>query len=275
MSQMAMRPTKRRFKIALIFMPLANIRPLLSLTSLPISVGLITDELARRLARSHDVIAYCARGEGRQKVEQFDGVEYRRISTWLDLRLLKSRKIIWFDRRLSKRQKIIRLIDLLGRRNEAQPFVGSAWWYRRFIGKVVADLSRKDCDIVHIVNMSQFVPVIRARLPKTRIVLHMYCQWLEQLDAAMIERRLNAADLVLGVSNSSLQACGDAFPHWHNAAAIFTTARISRSLPGLLASSQSPNSSCLSVGSLLKRASTSCLMLFVWCWRSTRTRISN
>jgi glycosyltransferase involved in cell wall biosynthesis len=50
-------------------------------------------------------------------------------------------------------------------------------------------------------NISQFVPVVRARLPKTRIVLHMECQWLEQLDAAVIERRINAADLVLGCSN--------------------------------------------------------------------------
>ena len=50
-------------------------------------------------------------------------------------------------------------------------------------------------------NIPQFIPIIRARLPKTRIVLHMHSQWLEQLDAARIERRINAADLVLGVSN--------------------------------------------------------------------------
>jgi glycosyltransferase involved in cell wall biosynthesis len=74
-------------------------------------------------------------------------------------------------------------------------------WYRHFIGEVIRDLSRQDCDIVHIVNYSQFVPIIRARLPMTRIVLHMHCQWLEQLDAAVIERRINAADLVLGCSN--------------------------------------------------------------------------
>ena len=32
-------------------------------------------------------------------------------------------------------------------------------------------------------------------------MLHMHCQWLERFDAAVIEQRINSADLVLGVSN--------------------------------------------------------------------------
>lgn len=152
------------------------------------SVDLATDELARRLARSHDVIAYCARGEGQPGVEKFDGVEYRRISTWL-------------DRQLLHRGKFMQLANLVGPRDAAQPLIGSSLWFRHFIGEVSSDLSREECDIVHIMNMSQFVPVIRARLPRARIVLHMACQWLEQLDAAVIERRLSAADLVLGCSD--------------------------------------------------------------------------
>ena len=185
---MGIRQSKRKLKIAIIFMPINEIRPPVSLTSLASSGDLVMDEIARRLARSHDVVAYCARGKGQQKVEQFDGVEYRRMSTWL-------------DRRLLHRRKIGRLIDLVGARNGPQPIFNSSLWYRHFIGEVVADLSPKGCDIVHIMNISQFVPVVRARLPKTRIVLHMHCQWLEQLDATVIERRINGADLVLGVSD--------------------------------------------------------------------------
>jgi hypothetical protein len=122
-------------------------------------------------------------------------------------------------------------------------------WYREFIGKVVADPSLQDCDIVHIANMSQFVPVVRARLPKTLMVLHMHCQWLEQLDAAVIERRINAADLVLGCSDFIAAGVRQRFPHWRNGAPIFSMARTSRSSPGPLASSQSPNSSCRPDGS--------------------------
>jgi glycosyltransferase involved in cell wall biosynthesis len=216
---MVIRRSRRKLKIAIVFMPINEIRPPVYLTSLASSGDLVMDEIARRLARSHDVIAYCALGKGQQRVERFDGVEYRRMSTWL-------------DRRLLHRQKVRRLIDRAGWRNGPQPLFNSSLWYRRFIAEVVADLSRLDCDIVHIMNISQFVPVVRARLPKTRIVLHMHCQWLEQLDAARIERRINAADLVLGVSNFIAAGVRRRFPllarrcrHVYNGADIALFAR--------------------------------------------------
>jgi glycosyltransferase involved in cell wall biosynthesis len=196
---MAIRPSKRKLKIAIIFMPINEIRPPVFATSLAASGDLVMDEMARRLARSHEVIAYCALGEGQQRVEQFDGVEYRRISTW-------------FDRQLLHREKLRRLIDPSGWRSEPQPLINSSLWYRHFIGQVIADLVSQDCDIVHIMNITQFVPIVRARLPKVRIVLHMHCQWLEQLDAAIIERRINAADLVLGVSNFIAAGARRRFP---------------------------------------------------------------
>src|SRR6516164_8139055 len=98
---MVIRQSKRDFKIAFIFLPINEIRPPVSQTGVANSVEFIADEIARRLARSHNVIAYCARGEGQQKVERFDGVEYRRVSTWL-------------DRRLLNRGKILRLADFVG-----------------------------------------------------------------------------------------------------------------------------------------------------------------
>jgi glycosyltransferase involved in cell wall biosynthesis len=180
---------KRRRRIAMIFMPVNEIRPPVSLTTYGSAGDLVMDEIARRLARSHDVIAYCARGEHQQKVEQCDGVEYRRVSTSIDR---------WF---FSRYQKIIRLIDRVYRRNALQPIFNSPLWYRQFIAEVTADPALQDCDIVHIMNLSQFAPIIRARVPKARIVLHMHCQWLEEFDGAVIERRIDAADLVLGVSN--------------------------------------------------------------------------
>ena len=96
---MAAEQAKRKLRIAFIFMPINEIRPPVSATSLAASGDLVMDEIARGLARSHKVIAYCALGEGQQRVEQCDGVEYRRISTWLDQRLLH-------------RQKLRRLIDI-------------------------------------------------------------------------------------------------------------------------------------------------------------------
>jgi glycosyltransferase involved in cell wall biosynthesis len=211
--------SRPKLRIAIIFMPINEIRPPVFLNSLASSGDLVMDEMARRLGRSHKVIVYCALGEGQQRVEHFEGVEYRRISTW-------------FDQKFLHRQKVRRLIDLVGFETAPQPLINSPLWYRHFIGEVIADASLLGCDIVHIMNISQFVPFIRARLPKTRVVLHMHCQWLEQLDAAVIERRLKAADLVLGVSNFIAAGVRRRFPslahrcsHVYNGADVALFAR--------------------------------------------------
>jgi glycosyltransferase involved in cell wall biosynthesis len=211
--------SKRKLKIALIFGPINEIWPPVSLNGMCVSGDLVTDEIARQLARSHDVIAYCALGEGQQKVERFDGVEYRRVSISLDR---------WF---LRLHRKFTRLIDLIGWQG-AQPIFTSGLWYRQFIGEIAADLSLQDCDVVHIINFLQFVPIIRARLSKARIVLHMHCQWLEQLDTELVEPRINAADLVLGCSNFIAEGARCRFPslaqrcgHVYNGADIALFAR--------------------------------------------------
>ncbi len=223
---MAISQSPPRLKIALIFMPVNEIRPPVSSTTYGSAGDLVMDEIARRLARSHDVIAYCARGEDQRKVEQCDGVEYRRMSTSIDR---------WF---FSRHQKIKRLIDLVYQRNALRPIFNSPLWYRQFIGEVTADPVLQDCDIVHIMNLSQFVPFIRARVPKARIVLHMHCQWLEEFDAAVIERRIDATDLVLGVSNFIAAGVQRRFPsfaqrcsHIYNGVDIALFARPAGVLP--------------------------------------------
>jgi glycosyltransferase involved in cell wall biosynthesis len=217
---MALSRSAPKLKIAIIFMPVNEVRPPVSLTTYGSAGDLVMDEIARRLARSHEVIAYCARGEDQQKVEHCEGVEYRRMSTSLDRRFF------------SHYRKIMRLLDLVYRRNALQPIFNSSLWYRQFIGEVTADPALQDCDIVHIMNLSQFVPFIRARVPKARIVLHMHCQWLEEFDAAVIERRIDAADLVLGVSNFIAAGVRRRFPsfaqrcsHSYNGADIALFAR--------------------------------------------------
>src|SRR5262245_21820029 len=177
--------SKRNLKIAFVHQPWSVIRPPVSLTGVADSIGLLTDEIARRTARSHDVIEYCPVVRGQRRAERFDGVEYRRAPVSIDHTIFR----------------IIRQLDRSGLRKERQPFFSSALCYRQYIGEIIGDLARQNCDIVHVHNFSQFVPLVRARLPKTRIVLHMHCQWLEQLDAAVVERRIDAADLVLGCSS--------------------------------------------------------------------------
>jgi hypothetical protein len=74
----------RKLKIAFIRHPWSVIRPPVSVATVADSIGLIIDETARRLARSHDVIEYCRRGRSQEEIEQFDGVNYRRVRTLFD-----------------------------------------------------------------------------------------------------------------------------------------------------------------------------------------------
>ena len=65
--------------------------------------------------------------------------------------------------------------------------------------RVAKDIRRSGCDVVHVANLTQAIPVIRRLNPDVRIVLHMHCEWLVQLDERLIDRRLRKADLIVGV----------------------------------------------------------------------------
>jgi glycosyltransferase involved in cell wall biosynthesis len=181
-------------KIAFIHQPWSIIQPPVDTAD---SVALVTEQLARRLARRHKVFAYCRIGPGQPRVSEFAGVEYRHASVSLD------RWVKFGMQQLDRR----RLTDPL------RPFFSSPLCYRQFIGEVIEDLAGQDCDIVHIQNFSQFAPLIRARLPDIKIVLHMHCEWLNQLDGAAIERRLRHCDLVLGVSRYLAEKVRRRFGH--------------------------------------------------------------
>jgi spore coat protein SA len=72
------------------------------------------------------------------------------------------------------------------------------------------------CDVVHVMNYSQFVPVIRKLHPRCKISLHMQCEWLNQLDASLIERRLEQTDIIIGCSEYISRKITEKFPRYAN-----------------------------------------------------------
>ncbi|WP_428939004.1 glycosyltransferase family 4 protein [Fontivita pretiosa] len=217
------RITDGPMNLALIHQPWSVIEPPVNGAD---SVALLTDEIARRLAaRGHRTITYSRLGRGQKRLSHFQAVEYRRASVSIDR---------WI-------KLIMQELDRRGWRDPTRPFFSSAWCYRQFIGQVLRDLSRQarqqPLDVVHIHNFSQFVPLIRRVLPDACIVLQMHCEWLNQLDATMIQQRLEQADLVLGVSDFLAEKIRRRFPslahrcrHVYNGVAIerFATANTDR-----------------------------------------------
>ncbi len=144
------------------------------------SIGILTYEIARRLAITSDVTVYTA-GETRQE-SVHEGVQYKYIPVKLDRSVLK------------------RLEQIPGFYNSARPSFAFSLYYAAYALQIARDLKKHPCDVVHIHNLSQFAPIIRALNPDCKIVLHTHCEWLNQLNHKTLEQRLGAVDCVLSPS---------------------------------------------------------------------------
>jgi len=157
-------------------------------------------EVAHRLARHCDIIVYTRKNRHQKKVEYDQKVQYRRISVTAD-------------------EKFIRILSAVYRRlpkscNFRYPLFASSLYYLFYALQVAKDLKSQKCDIAHIQNFSQFVPIIRAFNPKIKIILHMSCEWLTQLDKKMIESRLKKVDLIVGCSEYITKKIRHRFPQF-------------------------------------------------------------
>lgn len=164
------------------------------------SIVIWTRQVARRLAAYADceVIVYTPTRHFtlRPKIEYEDGVTYYGVPlTTLDARLAV-------------------VVGKLGRRfgtHPSRPFIASIWYYLLYILLVTFDVRRRGCDVVHVLNYSQFVRVIRWLNPQVKILLNMRCEWLSQFDAGLMAPRVAAADRVIGCSHFVSQQAAHRF----------------------------------------------------------------
>ncbi len=189
---------EKKLKIGIVSQPFSTISP----TNRNGSVEIIIYELARRLAISCDVIVYAKKSHNEKESEYFQGVLYRRIKVSTDEKLSY---IMWSTTKRLLRYHTFR-----------RPFFSSSLYCLTYALQVARDLRSQKCDIVHIHNFSQLVPIIRALNPEIKIVLHMHCKWLTELNRAMIESRLRKVDLVVGVSNYITEEIRRCFPELAN-----------------------------------------------------------
>jgi len=157
------------------------------------SIPTWTYEVARRLAWNCDLIVYSRRGFSRQKVEVDQRIQYRSLLAW----------------------GVIKFINLFTKFDDVKrPLFASSLYNLMYALQVAKDLRQQQCDIVHIHNFSQFAPIIRAFNPKIKIVLHMHCEWLTQLDSTMIAKRLCQVDLIVGCSEYITNKVRKKFPQF-------------------------------------------------------------
>ena len=145
------------------------------------SIGLLTWELARRLSRSCQVVVCAPRFAQHAAHEQWEGVQFYRF---------RLRPDHWL---LDRPRGLSSPVD--GSRKD----VDSILYCPVYALRSANSLRAYGCDIIHIHNFSQFVPIARLFNRRAKIVLHMNCDWLAHLDRELIDRRLRYADAIIGL----------------------------------------------------------------------------
>jgi glycosyltransferase involved in cell wall biosynthesis len=163
------------------------------------SVSRVVQELSLRLARRYPLTVYSTRRAGDAVEEEAGGVHHVRLPAGTE-RAVLGEYYRW-------RNRIGRHLGLRERQ-----FAGSPGYFYSYIRRVARRAAQDGAQLVHLHDVSQFVPPLRAALPQTALVLQMHCEWLVELPPARVAQRLAHVDLVLGVSEHIVQQIQRALP---------------------------------------------------------------
>ena len=145
------------------------------------SVAIVNWELARCLARRHEVLVYAPRARGQAARERWGAIEIRRIP--------------FVARRFHKAVQL-----LAGRLRLGAPYFTSRLYYKEYFSQVARDLTASRPDVVHVPNQLQFAALFKRSLPGAKIVAHAHQDELAMLDLALLRRDLPDVDAVATVS---------------------------------------------------------------------------
>jgi glycosyltransferase involved in cell wall biosynthesis len=165
------------------------------------SVAIVNWELAKRLARSHEVTVYAPRAGGQASLESWKNIQIRRIP--------------FVAKRLHKALQL-----LAGRLKTNPPYINSPLYYREYFVQLAAELHRHPVDILHFPQQLQFAARFKRAMPRAKVVLHMHQDELAQLDYDLLRRQLANIDSVVTVSDFVTERARARFPE--HAGAIHT-----------------------------------------------------
>lgn len=161
------------------------------------SIGIWTYKVAPYLAMDHPVTVFGQRPPNPLFRIGRDRVRYHFIPAIDSARALCARLEAWRDRLPNPR---------------LPEFASRLYYYPEYALQVALQLRRHHPDIIHIHNLTQFVPMMREFHPSAKIVLHMNCEWLSQLESATMARRAQQCDLILGSSEYITEKILGRFP---------------------------------------------------------------
>jgi glycosyltransferase involved in cell wall biosynthesis len=158
------------------------------------ALAIVNYEIGRRLASTHAVVTYPKCGRGQREIERHEGVTYRRVSQGFD--------------------SVVNLLKVLDNRllSPERPFRLSPLYYAHYARRVALDIRARQCQLIHIHSVTNFIPVMRSFNPRAHVVLHMHDHSLSDFDPAVVGPRLEQTALILGCSDFVTDAVRKRFP---------------------------------------------------------------
>ena len=158
-------------------------------------------EVASRLSKQHDVTVYSRWGGANELPE--DLFRHARLKKRLEDGITRRFKTL--ENGLER---------VLGRPVD---YYYRHYYYRDFFSlgyvlKAARLIRERDEDVVLVINFSHSLPLLRRLCPRSRLALSMHCDWLVELPYDTVERRLEAADLIMGCSNYIRDGIRQRFP---------------------------------------------------------------
>lgn len=156
------------------------------------SIAIWTYEVAQRLATRDSVTVFSSAGRVPRRFDH-KGVTFRQLPILADARIRE-----FHGHRPNQRK---------------HPFYTSQWYSPCYALQAATSIAAGKYDIVHIHNFTQLVPAIRRFNPSIKIVLHMHCEWLNQLDYDLLNARLRSVSAVIFCSHYLAEKARRRFPH--------------------------------------------------------------
>ena len=160
-------------RLAIISQPWASVVPPSE------SVAIWSAEMGTRLARTDDVLIVSRYGDELRR----DGFRPARVEAngdWRVLRVLEAASTL---------------------RPRRRPVFWSNLYHRGYFRGAADAALDAGAEVLHLPNFPQPAAFAKRGRPEVRTVLNMRCDWLAQLDPAVVRRRAEHCDLVLGVSD--------------------------------------------------------------------------
>lgn len=158
------------------------------------SIGIWTREIGRRLTPAAEVTVFSPARRTGQQDESYASVRYRYVP------------------RSTSGVRDPSLGRFRLRQPERVPEFFRPEYFGDYAWKVATACQTGDYDVVHLHNFAQYAPLLKALCPRTRVVLHMHCDWLSELDAGVVAEYLGRVDCVLGCSRYVAQGVAARFP---------------------------------------------------------------